>query len=201
MNQLILFFFMSVTIFIGAVAITAICKHCSVQEATAICKSCITDIVKELFHNQPPQQHYYPVLVGYDGTRIVSQFVDLEFKKLASSFDVCYFTQVSFTPNGNIVVYHFSIQRKQDFLSDDSLEILLQKQAEEVLTKTLHDFDCYLSAESLTAIKLRSNDLLIAYARTEDGIGKLDELKRQSRRKYQKQRSTATNFNTDWRKL
>lgn len=184
-------------LFAGAVLCVVLIKKCSVKEATKVCKKFIADIFKEVFSRDIPQ-HYFPVLVGYDGTRIVSQFVDAEFKKISMNFAVCYFTKVTYTTNGNVVVYHFSITRKMDTLPDETLEELLQKQAEEILSKTMHDYDCYFSAEPLTAVKLCANNLLIAYARTHDGITKLDELKRQAKRKYRKESRESNEFTTDW---
>lgn len=185
-------------LFFGAVLCVVLVKKCSVREATCICKTFVADIFKEVFTNHAPPQ-YYPVFVGYDGTRIVPQFVDSAFKKISANFEVFYFTDVFYTNNESILVYRFSIQRKKSGLPDDELEKLVQKQAEETLTKTLHDFDCYVSAEPLTAVKLRANDLLVAYARTIDGISKLDEVKRRSARKCQEENSANNDFSTDWR--
>ena len=188
-----------IILFIGAVLCVILAKQCSVKEATKLCKGFLTDISKELFAESTPPQ-YFPVLVGYDGTRIVPPFVDSEFKKISLNFDVCYFTQVTYTSNGNIVVYHFSIQRKADSLPDEQLEELLQKQAEEVLSKTMHDYDCYVPVEPLTAVKLRANDFLVAYARTQEGITKLDEVKKQAKRRYRKESREPNEFTTDWSK-
>lgn len=200
MGEIILLTVFLFCLFIIGVLCVALINRCSAKKATKICKKFITDIFMEIFTGDT-QLQYFPVLVGYDGTRIVPPFVDSEFKKISLNFDVCYFTQVTYTSNGNIVVYHFSIQKKADSLPDEQLEELLQKQAEEVLSKTMHDYDCYVPVEPLTAVKLRTNDFLVAYARTQEGITKLDEVKKQAKRRYRKESRESNEFTTDWRKL
>ena len=192
--------FLIIILFIITILCIVLIKGCSAVEATKICKTFIADIFKTLFTQDVPPQ-YFPVLVGYNETRIVPQFVESAFEKISRNFDIFYFLNVEFKmKNNDVVIYHFSIERKTDSLPDEKLELLLQRQAEEVLTKTMHNYDCYLSAEPLTAVRLRADDFLVMYARTQAGIPVLDELKRLGKQKYNSEHSKTNDFTTNWRK-
>ena len=184
-------------LFVAGVLSVSIVKNRSVEEATRTCKRFIADMLKG-FLTQPVIPQYYPVMVGHDGFRIVAQLVDNAFKKVSLNFAVCFYTMNQLVHNDTVILYRFSIKRKLDSLDDKSLLDLLQKQSEEVLTKYMYDFDCHLSAEMLTAVYLMDNDLYVAYARTEEGISRIDSLKKLAREKYITEKVESNEFTTDW---
>lgn len=161
----------------------SVIKKCSAKEATKIFKQFIAQIFGELLKPTPPPEPVYPVLVGYDGYRIVPELVNEEFSIIRDNFLLLYTTGAIISPDGNSVKYRFAIERKPDCPDDEILQSLVQKQTEEILTRTLLAYDCYMSAETLTAVELMPNCLNVAFARTQTGIQQLDDLKQRIRRR------------------
>lgn len=114
------------------------------------------DSIQKIVHAFPhtPKQ-FYPVLIGYDGERILPQLVNSAFEEVRSNFAVCYNVKYAFLHDENIIAYKFSIRRKVDSLSDEVLQELIQAQVVKILTETMQFFDCYIAAEPLTVIELR----------------------------------------------
>lgn len=129
-----------------------------------------------------PEQ-LYPVLVGYDGYRILPQLVDAEFAAVRENFASCYCTKITLKEDNTIIIYHFDIMRKPDGLDDDMLEQLIQKQSEEIVINTMRTYDCYLPVEPLTLVELLPHTLNVAFARNKAGIELLDRLKRKMRKR------------------
>lgn len=171
-------------LFISAILITVLVKQCSVKEATILCRDFIKDIFKALCAPTPPPEVIYPTLVGYENGHFVPQFIDESFSKVCSNFAVCYCVGAEITADGSCALYTFSIQRKLDCsLGDADLAPLIQKEAEEVLTKTMRLYDCYLPAEPLTVIDLSPTTLRVAFARSEAGLKAIEGMKHSARKR------------------
>lgn len=165
-----------------ATLIMVVCKKKSVEEAVSICKDFIQRVFTELFSSeQTSNSVVYPTIVGFDGNRVILALVDQEFKTVRANFASCYCSTFSLSPN--IIQYRFNIQRKPDSLPDEVLELLIQKQSEEILARTMRMYDCYLPTEPLTVTEIRPEALFVAFARNEDGIKRLDLLKQNIRRR------------------
>ena len=175
-------FLILIAIFTLGVLIVKFCKSCSVKQATAICKDSVKNFFRELlaalFEDAPVQERFYPVLVGWDGCRVLPQLVDSEFSTIREDFASCYCTNIVLTEDNAFVIYQFSIMRKPGGLDDDTLGQLVQKQAEEILANTMRFYDCYIPAEPLTLTELFPHVLNVAFARNDAGIKVLDEQKR-----------------------
>lgn len=174
------FILVIVVLFISAVVMVALLKKCSVKEATIICKQYIGQILEALSQTSS-EPITYPTFVGWVDGRVIAQSVNEEFAKLRANFSVCFFDICKYFAENNCIAYRFKIKRKIDSLSDEDLQDLLQKQAEEVVTQNMQMYDFYLNPEPLTVIDLRQNDLIIAYAVTPDGVNQIDSIKRQIR--------------------
>ena len=161
----------------------SVVKNCSGKEAAKILKKFMAETFGELFKPNPPPEPVYPVLVGYDGYRIVPELVNEEFSIIRNNFLFFYNNAAIIASDGHSVKYRFAIERKPDCPDDEILQSLIQKQAEEILTRTLLAYDCYMSAEALTAVELKPNCLYVAFARTQTGIQQLDDLKQRIRRR------------------
>lgn len=163
------------------------CKNCSVRDATIICKDSVKNFFGELltalFEDAPVQERFYPVLVGWDGYRVLPQLVDSEFSTVREDFASCYCTNIVLTKDNAFVIYQFSIMRKPGGLDDDVLGQLVQKQAEEILANTMRLYDCYIPAESLTLTEVFPNILYVAFARNGEGVKILDEQKRKMQKR------------------
>lgn len=184
---IILFF----SLFPFTVFVISSCNKCTVEEAVKRCKDYCKKVFIALFQTEHQPQTVYPTVVGWDGFRIVPQFVNMEFKKVCANFDVCYLSGYKLEDDNNTVKYKFAVQRQQNSPSDEDLQTLIQKQAEEVLTELLLTYGCNLPAEALTAVELQPHFLYVAFARTPQGIQQLDALKqrilkRQASRKRQR---------------
>lgn len=195
--KFLLFF---VSCFIFPVLLIMLFKRCSARKAVRILKDFFKDILEELFKPTPPPVQYYPTIVGWDGTRIVHQLVKTAFKSVSENFEVCYLTRYGFSTNFNCVGYFFSITRKADSLADEDLQNLIQKQAEEIVTEVMHQYDFFMPAEPLTLVELRKNELRVAFARTEAGISEIDVQKRKlEHRKLMANRpKPPKDMTTDW---
>lgn len=183
------------TIYICSVIGIMMIKQCSVVEARTMFFSFLKGAFA--FSKKPI---IYPVIVGYDEGRIIPDTVNKEFSKIRDNFAVCYFRYHQFSKNNECILYVFDIQRKKDSLPDEELEILLQKQAEEVVTKTMQSNNCVMSAEPLTFITLKHDKLGVHYALTESGVNELDKLKQiaRNRRITEKKQSNTNEFVEDW---
>lgn len=186
MKNLIAFILLAVLSLIAVLTIIffiSVVKNCSGKEAAKILKKFMTEIFGELFKPAPPPEQVYPVLVGYDGYRIVPELVNGEFSIIRDNFLFFYNNAAIIAPDGHSVKYRFAIERRPDSPDNEILQPLIQKQAEEILTRTLLAYDCYMSAEALTAVELKPNCLYVAFARTQTGIQQLDDLKQRIRRR------------------
>lgn len=196
-----LFFALAILTILGimtAVLIMVLVKKKSVEEAVRICKSFICKLFSALFSSEQVVNTIYPTIVGYDGYRVVPEFVDSEFQTVRNNFAVCYCS--NFCLNPDYIQYRFNIQRKLNSPADEELEPLIQKQAEEVVVKTMRLYDFYLPAEPLTVIELRHEVLLVAFARNEEGVRQLDRVKHSiRRRKYSAVQSDNSSMTEDWK--
>lgn len=169
--------------FIVSVLLVMCIKNCSVKEATIICRDCIKDILISIFAPTPPPKQYYPTVVAWNGSRIDLKLVDAAFNSVRDNFASCFCTQCGFSESQDIVTYHFELIRKPNSLEDNVLQELIQKQSEEVVTNTMHTYDCYLAAEPITYVRLSACALDVIFARTADGVKMLDELKQKEQRR------------------
>lgn len=188
---------------VSGIYLITLVKKCSPAEATQIVKRFLLEIGKEFLREVPARNPNpaYPVWVGYDGNRIIPAIVDKEFQKVSDNFLVCYCFRIAIAPDGNTIRYYFSILRKPDSADDDLLQTLLQKEVEEILTRTLLMYDCFLPAEVLTAVELQGTRLNVTFAQTPSGIQQLDALKQCTRRRQvlRKRKKICDNFSEDWK--
>lgn len=191
--------FLAILLFSAGVGVTAVIKDCTIKEATLKCKNFCKEIINALFQPTPVPEVFYPVDVGFDGNRIVPQLVDDEFSKISENFASCYCIKGIVIPDGSLVQYAFSIMRKQDSMDDEYLEKLIQKQTEEVVAHTMRRYDFYLPTEPLTYVELQEHRLLVAFARNDAGIKKLDNKKRAvRRRKIEAAHTSHSNLTENW---
>lgn len=158
-------------------------KKCSVKEATIFCREFVKEVFRALFAPTPLPKQYYPTIVGWDGFRIVPNLVDSEFHIVRENFISCFCTYCGLRENEDLVLYQFDILRKPDSYEDEILEKIIQKQSEEIVTNTMRMYDFYLPSEPLTLAELFPTRLCVVFARTEDGIKKLDEEKQRMRKR------------------
>ena len=195
MSYIILILILITMMMMSVIFIISKTKKCSIEEATKIFKNFTSSICNALLQSEQPPEPVYPVIVGYDGYRIVPRLVDEEFSAVRSNFSLCYINAFSVSSDGHSVKYRFAINRKPDSPDDESLQLLIQKQTEEILTRTLLSCDCYMPSEPLTAVELKQNCLYVAFARTQTGIQQLDEIKQRIRRRQIAGRRQAQNEN------
>ena len=178
MLNLILALILVVMLFTLAVLAVSMVKKCSAKDATIAVRDFLLEISGGLFKSKPLPQMFYPTLVGYDGNRILPQFVNTEFDAMRKNFQICYLVNYELSADNTYVRYYFDILRKPDAPADEEILPLLQKQAEEVLTSTLRLYDCYMPAEPLTVVELYPNALYVTFARNDTGIQYIDDIKR-----------------------
>lgn len=181
MKIIITIFMLSIIPFIVVILI-ALVQGCSVEEATQTFKKIIRDYLLALIKRKSEPTRY-PTIVGCLDNRIIAQSVNEAFEKLRSNFSVCYFDVYSFFEENNCIAYRFRIRRKIDSLSDEDLQDLLQKQAEEVVAQNMQMYDCYLNPEPLTVVDLKKDFFIIACAVTSNGISKIDSIKANIRKR------------------
>lgn len=197
--KILLLMLVMLVCFVTWVIMTALVKRCGIRQATLECKKVCKEFLKALFEETSTATLLYPVCVGWDGNRIVPQLVDDEFSKIRENFASCYCIKGIVIPDGSLVQYAFSIMRKQDSMDDDYLEKLIQKQTEEVVAHTMRRYDCYLPTEPLTYVELQEHRLLVAFARNDAGIKKLDNQKRAvRRRKIEAAHTSHSNMTENW---
>lgn len=180
--NLILSILLIAVVFVCAVASVMLCKHCTTRQATRTILTFLCDIFREALGITPPAPACYPVAIGHNGVHFDDAIIRQAFSGIASNFAVFYLEQVQV--KNNVVAYQFALQRKPDSLPDEDLQVLIQKQAEAVLTRQLRECGVDVLAEPLTCVDLRSNDLIIAFAMTQNEIGHLDNIKRKIRKRY-----------------
>lgn len=179
--------------FVFSVIGVMLIKKCSVKDATIVCRDFIKEVLRALFAPTPPPKQYYPTIAGWDGNRIVPKLVDADFHAVCKNFISCFCTYCGFLESDDLVIYKFDILRKPDSYEDEILENIIQKQSEEVVTNTMRMYDFYLPPEPLSLAELFSTQLYVAFARTEEGIKKLDERKR----RIQKRKATVNHTTQD----
>lgn len=188
--------FAIVCFFVIAVFLISIIKNCSIKKSTLLLKEFLIEIFTTLFQSSE-NSVMYPSVVGFQDGRIVGVHVEEAFKPMYSSFASCYLQGYHFSKNNDCIIYRFSIKRKKDDISDSDLECLLQKQAEEVLAHQLIMYDCYVSAEALTCVVLKEHEMVVAFARTTEGVEMLDKEKEKLRyRKKMEHERTIQQENT-----
>lgn len=170
-------------VFVFSVIGVMLIKKCSIKNATIVCREFVKEILGALFAPTPKPKQYYPTIAGWDGNRIVPKLVDADFHSVCENFISCFCTYCGFLESEDVVIYQFDILRKPDSHEDEILEKIIQKQSEEVVTNTMRIYDFYLPPEPLTLIELFSTKLCVAFARSEEGIKKLDEEKRKIQRR------------------
>ena len=153
-------------------------NKCSVKEAASVFFGFIKDVLAPVFAQEPPPKPTYPVLPGWDGHRVVPRLADADFAEVRGNFASCFCTNVVFSQDGSLVRYQFSIQRRPGSPEDGILGQIIQKQAEEACANTLRCYDCCFPPEPLTLAELYPHFLCVTFARTEDGIRRLDDRKR-----------------------
>lgn len=153
-------------------------KKCSVKEAASVFFGFIKDVLAPVFAKEPPPKPVYPVLSGWDGHRVVPRLADADFAEVRGNFASCFCTNVVFSQDGSLVRYQFSIQRRPGSPEDGILGQIIQKQAEEACANTLRCYDCCFPPEPLTLAELYPHFLCVTFARTDDGIRRLDDRKR-----------------------
>lgn len=167
-----------IAVFSIAVAAIKAAQKCSVKEAAGICLKPVKEVLSVVFAKEPPPKPVYPVLSGWDGYRVVPRLADADFAEVRGNFASCFCTSVVFSPDGSLVRYQFSIQRRPGSPEDGILGQIIQKQAEEVCANTLRCYDCCFPSEPLTLAELYPHFLCVTFARTDDGIRRLDDRKR-----------------------
>lgn len=167
-----------IAVFSIAVAAIKAAQKCSVKEAAGICLKPVKDVLSVVFAQEPPPKPTYPVLPGWDGHRVVPRLADADFAEVRGNFASCFCTNVVFSQDGSLVRYQFSIQRRPGSPEDGILGQIIQKQAEEACANTLRCYDCCFPPEPLTLAELYPHFLCVTFARTEDGIRRLDDRKR-----------------------
>ncbi|MCI9143073.1 MAG: hypothetical protein HFH87_10680 [Lachnospiraceae bacterium] len=202
--KLLIFIVLLTFVFVTSVLIVQFCKGCSVKDATIICKNCVRNFLGELLtallEPAPALPQFYPVLVGWDGCRVQTQFVDAEFSAVRANFASCYCTRVNYDESSSCVTYVFDVMRKPGSTLDDNiLRQLIQKQSEEILANTMRTYDCYIPAEPLTEVFLFRNMLSITFARNTAGVELLDKRKQKmQKRKALSQRPENTPMRENW---
>lgn len=173
----------SVSIFSLAMLYLTSVRHYSVEDAAFKIKCYIKRVGKGLLTTSSAKQSFYPVLVGYDGCRILPRLVDSSFDDLRKNFQTCFCVNYELSADASYVRYYFDILRKPDTTKDDDILPLLQKQAEETLTYTMRLHDCYVPAEPLTAVELYPNVLQVTFAQNDAGIQYIDDIKHKIRKR------------------
>lgn len=125
------------------------------------------------------EQQQYPALIGSNGSRIVPEQVEEEFRRLSDCYESWYFMDASLTDN--LIQYHFYVYSGNSQTEKDTVR-LTQAIAEKVLR---HSFSqLYLhhpDYSALTFTKQESPYLTVTYARNEKGKDEVLRLKEQSR--------------------
>lgn len=173
--------------------------NCSILYLLSCCVEFVVSVIR-FFCTKTEKPVDYPVHIGWDGNRIDLRIVNKEFDKLIDNFIVCYCSRYSYIYDRTCIAYSFEIQRKIDSFEDDILISIIQKQAEEVVAKIMYENDCTQSAESLTAVELEENRLIIAYALNPSGMKKLEDYKYNTyiKRMESTKKIQQNNFVEDW---
>lgn len=195
------FLFSIIYFFVASVIMVMVIGKYSAKDSTLMCCEFVKDFVVVLtkwtfslvhkffsgllliFEKWSSKRIEYPTIVGYENGYIVFNSVDKEFEALRANFDTCYCTYAAVSNDRNYVSYQFNIQRKPNSPEDEALELLLQKQAEETVAKTMRMYNCFKAAEPLTVVELFPSVLRVTFARTEEGIKIVDEIRQNVRRR------------------
>lgn len=175
MNDIVMIFFVAIAIVLYFFACSKL-FNCSVLHLLSCCVEFVVSVIRFICRKTEIPIDY-PVHIGWDGNRVNLLLVNKEFSKVIENFVVCYCCSYQYIFNNTCIAYYFEIQRKIDSLEDNILISIIQKQAEEVVAKKMYENDCTQSAESLTAVELEDNRLIIAYARNLSGIKALEDYK------------------------
>ncbi len=187
-------------LFIGFVLCVILAKQCSAKEATVICKNFLKEVFSTLLGNEPQNVIRFPVYVGWDGNRINLQLVNDSFKKVEEHFNVCYCTRTAELFQGNCISYVFEIQRKINTPEDEELELLIQKESEEILAKVMMCNEFFYPAELLTVVEIHQNILIITFATCPAGIEQIEKRKQflYQRKMQSKKQSPHNEFSEAW---
>lgn len=198
MNDIATIFLVVLTIVLVFFAFSKL-FNCSVWYLLSCCVECVVSIIK-FFSQKTEIPISYPVHIGWDGNRVNLLLVNKEFKKVIENFVVCYCCGYQYIFNNTCIAYYFEIQRKIDSLEDNILISIIQKQAEEVVAKTMIANECYQPAEPLTAVQLQQNRLIISYALNPSGIKELENHKHKTYLKNMEatKKIQQNNFVEDW---
>ncbi len=170
---------LTLLLFSGGVIVVGLVKHLTVKEAVIFTASSLKRLCEKIWEwgNPPPD---YPTHVGTDGVRIRPEIVDREMTPLLELFPAGYCNGIQV--GLSCYTYCFSVHLPMEHANDaGEFEKLVQKQAEACLTRHLRQYGYYVPAEPLTAIQLRPDHLLVSYARNENGLPMIQQIKQQVR--------------------
>lgn len=124
----------------------------------------------------------YPVYVGSNGMRVLPHLVSDAFANFDKYFSVCYLD--NFWENTTHMFYRFQYREKPGMPISYDLLMILQKEAERVLSSHLREFGLFLPCEDMTVVDIQSGFLIVAYAK--DAVGVQETIRQQEviRRKY-----------------
>lgn len=124
----------------------------------------------------------YPVYVGSNGMRVLPHLVSDAFANFDKYFSVCYLD--NFWENTTHMFYRFQYREKPGMPISYDLLMILQKEAERVLSSHLREFGLFLPCEDMTVVDIQSGFLIVAYAK--DAVGIQETIRQQEiiRRKY-----------------
>lgn len=161
---------------------TAVCcvqtvKHCTAEEAVAVCTRAIKKwtiwLGKELFGKSTAPVEY-PTYMGWDGTKFINSAIEKEFAEVCELFKFCRCTKKAM--NEMFYGYYFSVVLTSDAEQDkEKFEELLQKVAEKCLDDHLERNGCSCEASDLISAELHSDHIEIYCARNDEGVKILAE--------------------------
>lgn len=128
------------------------------------------------------QINTYPVYVGSNGMRVLPHLVSDAFVNFDKYFSVCYLD--NFWENTTHVFYRFQYREKPGMPVSYDLLMILQKEAEKVLSSHLREFGLFLPCEDMTVVDIQSGYLIVAYAKDAAGIQETIHHQEVIRRKY-----------------
>lgn len=166
--------FLLMIVFVYSALIISLIKKCTFKESIIVIKNWI----HTNFFNDQKQQVYFPAEIGFDGFHFNLVNASQSFARLEKCFDVCYLESCHRFANDNCVAYLFKVHKKETNDNDKALLELTQKIAESILQDHFREYEFYYPAEPVTHVEFLSKDkLVVAYARTQNGILALDQRK------------------------
>lgn len=124
----------------------------------------------------------YPVYVGSNGMRVLPHLVSDAFANFDKYFSVCYLD--NFWENSTHVFYRFQYREKPGMPVSYDLLMILQKEAEKVLSSHLREFGLFLPCEDMTVVDIQSGYVIVVFAKNEFAIQETIKQQEIIRRKY-----------------